>query len=163
MVVTQPKKEKAIVILWIICLVFEGVLSLPILGGVIVLSLLWIPLIYMFLLHTAALIVGYRSKEKMYPSIIGLCAAVLGWIPILGWMLHVCTVVALSMVLWSYHQKSKLASMPYASSIYDTSIQTFDYGNRDSFLHDETASNQMPPRWDAPNEVEKNSTDRGDV
>jgi hypothetical protein len=73
----------------------EALLAIPILGGTIILGLYWLPLAFMFILHLVTLILCLQSKTSNYGSVVGIIASVLGWIPVLGWALHVASAVAL--------------------------------------------------------------------
>ena len=69
----------------------EALLAIPVLGGAIILGLVWTPLVLMFILHLVTLILS----PKKAGSIVGLIASVLGWIPILGWALHLAAAITL--------------------------------------------------------------------
>ncbi|HZG72575.1 MAG TPA: hypothetical protein VEY51_13640 [Chondromyces sp.] len=75
----------------------EALLGIPFLGGLIVVSLLWIPLIVMAVLHVITLIVARKEEENIHGSIVGIITSVLAWIPILGMILHITSAIVLLM------------------------------------------------------------------
>jgi len=75
---------------------FEAVLGIPILGGLIVLGFSWTPLFVMLILHIVTLV--FTKVEKDGPavgSILGIITSCVGWIPILGMIMHILTAVCL--------------------------------------------------------------------
>lgn len=87
----------------IITLVLEGILAIPILGGLVVLVTLWVALLVAFVFHLVILILNNQNKKKIKTNgnIIGLIASVLGWIPFLGWGLHFVSAIVLAIEVFS--------------------------------------------------------------
>lgn len=81
-------------VLRIISASLETLLAIPIIGGSIVLGLFWTPLLIMLVLHIITLVMSKPGKKA--GSVLGIIASALGWIPIVGWGLH----VAAAIVLW---------------------------------------------------------------
>ncbi|SDB82255.1 hypothetical protein [Shouchella lonarensis] len=78
-----------------LCGSFEAILAIPILGGSIVIFSGYSALPFMLILHIVGLIfaaIHYRQKAG---HICGIVTALLGWIPFLGWLLHVITAIVL--------------------------------------------------------------------
>ena len=95
------EKEK---IMLLITAILETVLAIPILGGLIILASVWSILGVALVLHVITLIFLVQVKSKnLYGSISGIVASVLGWIPILGWILHVVSAI----LLWIAFVKQK--------------------------------------------------------
>ncbi len=75
--------------------VMEACLGIPFLGGIFILSLSWTPLFVMLVLHIITLVLSRQNKEPGYGSIVGIIASALGWIPVLGMVLHIAAALAL--------------------------------------------------------------------
>jgi hypothetical protein len=73
----------------------EAFLGIPILGGSIILSLAWAPLWIMLALHIVTLIFSVQEKENKHGSILGIVTSCIGWIPVLGMIMHIVTGVFL--------------------------------------------------------------------
>ncbi|WP_141500938.1 hypothetical protein [Paenibacillus luteus] len=82
------------VLLWItgIC---EGILGIPVLGGLLVFISSWSFLVYMLFAHIITLAFCIWKRKPFYPSVIGIGASALGWIPFLGMTLHILAAVFL--------------------------------------------------------------------
>lgn len=84
---------KAVKVLKIVNGILE--LLLVISFGLIVTGMLWTPLALMLVLHTLTLIFSVMTKRGIAGSILGICASLLGVIPVLGWTLHLVTTILL--------------------------------------------------------------------
>ncbi|MFC4076171.1 hypothetical protein [Salinithrix halophila] len=73
----------------------EGVLAIPVLGGLIVISMGYVPLGLMLILHIVTLVLCIKSQAPKYGSILGIVTSLLAWIPFLGWIMHVVTAILL--------------------------------------------------------------------
>ncbi|TDL35443.1 hypothetical protein E2R51_06965 [Jeotgalibacillus sp. S-D1] len=73
----------------------EAFFSIPILGGIVILSFGWTPLWIMLGLHIITLIFSVREFEGKSGSILGIVTCLVGVIPFLGFALHVATSVVL--------------------------------------------------------------------
>jgi hypothetical protein len=73
----------------------EGLLGIPFLGGLIILSTTWTPLIIMVVFHTVTLIFSVREGTNRHGSILGIVTNCIGWIPIVGMIMHIITAVIL--------------------------------------------------------------------
>lgn len=85
--------------------ILEGVLAIPVLGGMIVIGSLYWALVIMFVLHLVTLILSVNNKEPFYGSVMGIVTSVLAWIPILGWALHL--VSAILLLISAFQNKNK--------------------------------------------------------
>jgi hypothetical protein len=81
----------------------ESVLGIPVVGGVIVLKLIFLPLAAMFVLHIVTIIHCNKEEADKKGSILGLIANALGWIPIVGMLMHIVTAI----VLWVSYAKQE--------------------------------------------------------
>lgn len=79
----------------IITIISEGILAVPVLGGSIIVGLLWIPLIVMLFIHILGLIVANIEGKSTTGHILGIITSILGFIPFLGWFLHCITFIVL--------------------------------------------------------------------
>jgi hypothetical protein len=74
----------------------EGFLAVPLLGGAFIVASGWTPLWFTGLLHAAAIILLLMSKRLLITgNLAGLAGALLGWIPLVGWFLHLAAAVIL--------------------------------------------------------------------
>jgi hypothetical protein len=80
----------------LITAIAETYLAIPVIGGLSVVALLWVPLAVMLVLHVITLVVSSNKKSSTSGSILGIVTSILAFIPILGWILHITTAI----VLW---------------------------------------------------------------
>lgn len=73
----------------------ESVLAIPVLGGILVLASFWSLLGVMLILHIITLILSIKAGKSKYGSIIGIVANAIGWIPVVGWIMHIATAITL--------------------------------------------------------------------
>ncbi|MBW2995265.1 hypothetical protein KY312_02845 [Candidatus Woesearchaeota archaeon] len=92
---TKKKSMDNEKVLKLVTAIGETVLAVPLLGGLLVVSTLWITLGIMLVLHILTLIFCNKRKLPITGNIIGIVASVLGIIPVLGWILHIVTAVFL--------------------------------------------------------------------
>ena len=74
---------------------FEIFLGIPFLGGLIIISTGYTPLIAMFILHLVTLVLSVKNNEAKYGSILGIVTSLIAWIPIVGMILHIITGILL--------------------------------------------------------------------
>ncbi len=74
----------------------ETVFAVPLLGGVIIGGLFWLPLLGALALHIVTLRTAKKENKKSTGSIVGIVASTVGIIPVVGWFLHIATAI----VLW---------------------------------------------------------------
>ncbi|MFP7492844.1 hypothetical protein SFC66_03570 [Terribacillus saccharophilus] len=86
----------------------EAVLAIPFLGGLIILSNAWTPLIIMLVLHILTLVLAVRVQGPTPGSIVGIVASALGWIPFIGWMLHAAAAILLLLEVFSSRLQRRL-------------------------------------------------------
>ncbi|MFC4402774.1 hypothetical protein [Gracilibacillus xinjiangensis] len=68
--------------------VFEFFLGIPGLGGSLIISLLWTPLLFMLIYYIITLVLSKTFRAPIWGPVIGIIASTIGIIPILGMMLH---------------------------------------------------------------------------
>ncbi|PPA72457.1 hypothetical protein [Jeotgalibacillus proteolyticus] len=73
----------------------EAFFAIPVLGGIVIVSFSWTPLWIMLGLHIVTLVFAAREFEGRSGSILGIVTSVLGFIPFLGFALHVATSIVL--------------------------------------------------------------------
>ncbi len=71
----------------------EALLGIPVLGGVIILSMAWVPLFIMLAFHIIIVVFSYKAGIKSYGNILGIVTSVIGFIPIVGMIMHLATAV----------------------------------------------------------------------
>ncbi|KGE19618.1 hypothetical protein [Paenibacillus wynnii] len=74
---------------------YEAFLALPIIGGLFVLANGWIPLGIAFLLHALAIIVLFKERGPVIGNVVGVVTSIIGFIPIVGWVMHGITALIL--------------------------------------------------------------------
>ena len=74
---------------------FEIFLGIPVLGGLIIIGTYYTPLFVMFILHIVTLILSTKNREAKYGSILGIVTSLVGWIPIVGMILHIISGILL--------------------------------------------------------------------
>ncbi|WP_042350976.1 hypothetical protein [Bacillus massiliigorillae] len=68
---------------------YEGFLAIPILGGTFIIANGWTPLVVAGILHTVAIVLLLVDRRlAITGNVVGLLGALLGWIPIIGWLFH---------------------------------------------------------------------------
>ncbi|WP_053363861.1 hypothetical protein [Bacillus sp. FJAT-27251] len=75
--------------------VFEALLGIPFLGGAFIISNGWTPLFIMLVLHIVTLFFSFKEMQNKYGSILGIVTSVIGWIPVVGMIMHIITALAL--------------------------------------------------------------------
>lgn len=73
----------------------EAFLAIPVVGGIFIVSLAWTPLAVMLVLHIITLVVCNQERERTTGSIVGIVTSVLGWIPFVGWAMHLVSAILL--------------------------------------------------------------------
>lgn len=74
----------------------EAFLAIPFLGGAFIIANGWTPLFFAGVLHAAAIVFLLMSKRMVITgNLVGLAGALLGWIPFLGWILHLLAAIIL--------------------------------------------------------------------
>lgn len=96
--------------------IFELVLAVPIIGGLIVMGTSYVALGFAFVLHLITLIVSTREQRSTTASIAGIITSVLGWIPFLGWLLH--TVTAIMLLISAYRNEKVIVATIGSSHKY---------------------------------------------
>lgn len=85
----------------------EAFLGIPIIGGTIILSFSWLPLLFMLILHIVTLIFSIYDKKKFHGSILGIVTSCIGWIPILGMIMHIITAILLMIDAYQSHKQNE--------------------------------------------------------
>ena len=73
----------------------EAMLGIPVLGGTIVISLAWTPLIVMFILHIITLLLTNKERGATTGSILGIVTSCIAWIPFVGMVMHILSAIFL--------------------------------------------------------------------
>lgn len=71
----------------------EAALGIPLLGGTIVISLMYTPLLITLTLHIVALIFSKKEDRPITGNVLGIVTSCLAWIPILGMIMHIVTAI----------------------------------------------------------------------
>jgi predicted branched-subunit amino acid permease len=73
----------------------EAVLGIPFVGGSIVVSFLWTPLVAMLALHIVTLVFSNKEGEAKHGSVLGIVTSCIAWIPVVGMIMHILTAIFL--------------------------------------------------------------------
>lgn len=73
----------------------EIFLGIPIIGGAIIMSTMYVPLGVMLILHIITLVLSSSNKEVKYGSILGIITSLVAWIPFVGMIMHIITGILL--------------------------------------------------------------------
>ncbi|WP_087973598.1 hypothetical protein [Oceanobacillus rekensis] len=74
---------------------FEALLGFPILGGAYIIANAWTPLFVMLILHIITLIITRRDNGSIVGSVSGIITSLVGWIPVVGMIMHLLTAIIL--------------------------------------------------------------------
>ncbi|MFF2531291.1 hypothetical protein ACFVS2_20525 [Brevibacillus sp. NPDC058079] len=74
----------------------EVLLAIPILGGIIILSNGWTPLLVAGILHAVVIVFSLANKQySVTGNIVGIIGSILGFIPFVGWFFHAVSTIIL--------------------------------------------------------------------
>ena len=73
----------------------EAFLGIPVLGGLVVVSTGWTILGVMLILHIVTLLFSANEKRDYASSVVGIVTSCIGWIPIIGMIMHIITGILL--------------------------------------------------------------------
>ena len=71
----------------------ETLLGIPVLGGAIVIGLLWTPLFLMMVLHIVTLVFAIKANKSKAAPILGIVSSAIAWIPFVGMIMHILTAI----------------------------------------------------------------------
>lgn len=74
---------------------YEVLLGFPVVGGSIIISMLWTPLLVALGLHIATLVFCSQEGTNRHGSVLGIVTSVIGFIPIVGMIMHIITAIVL--------------------------------------------------------------------
>lgn len=74
---------------------FEALWGLPVIGGMLIVSAYWTPLLLMLALHIVSLVLASKAGKKKTGHILGIIASCVGWIPFVGMVMHILTAIFL--------------------------------------------------------------------
>lgn len=74
---------------------YEAFLAIPIVGGLFILANSWTPLLIAGILHVVAIVLLNKKKVPLLGNVVGLLGAILGAIPVIGWLLHFVSAIIL--------------------------------------------------------------------
>ena len=74
---------------------FEAILGIPLIGASIILSFAWTPLFAMLILHIITLVMTKRDNGASTGSILGIITSCVGWIPLVGMVMHILSAIFL--------------------------------------------------------------------
>jgi hypothetical protein len=73
----------------------EAFLGIPIIGGSVVLSLVWTPLLFMLALHIVIVVLAKKENLPTGANTIGIITSFIAWIPIVGMIMHIVTAICI--------------------------------------------------------------------
>ncbi|WP_085991469.1 hypothetical protein [Oceanobacillus senegalensis] len=84
----------------------EAFWGIPLIGGTIIFAYAWLPLVFMLVLHIITLIFSVKEQKKIHGSILGIITSSIGWIPIVGMIMHIITAVFLLVDAYNHSKKN---------------------------------------------------------
>ncbi|MFS0655375.1 hypothetical protein [Bacillus sp. 179-C3.3 HS] len=87
--------------------IFEACLAIPVIGGLFIISNGYTPLLVMLILHIITLVLSKRDQGPIIGSIVGIITSCLGWIPIVGFILHIITAFILIITALIHDEKTR--------------------------------------------------------
>lgn len=66
----------------------EFFLGIPVIGGSFILALYWAPLLFMLVYHIVTLVLAKKENQAIWGAVTGITASALGFILVLGMILH---------------------------------------------------------------------------
>jgi hypothetical protein len=69
----------------------EAFLGIPFVGGAMVISFLYLPLMVMLILHIITLVYCNQENLDKAPSTLGIITCFIAWIPFVGMIMHILT------------------------------------------------------------------------
>lgn len=87
--------------------VMEFFLGIPLLGGLFIVSMGWAPLGFMLVYYIVVLILAYLAPAPKWGPAVGLLASILGYIPVLGMIMHWVAFLCLLIDGITNHRKAK--------------------------------------------------------
>ncbi|MFD1416328.1 hypothetical protein [Oceanobacillus jeddahense] len=75
--------------------IFEGLLGIPLFGGIYIMGSGYTPLFVMLVLHIITLLLASRDRRWIAGSVLGIITSIIGFIPLVGMVLHWLTSIVL--------------------------------------------------------------------
>lgn len=75
--------------------IFEGLLGIPLFGGAYIMGSGYTPLFVMLILHIITLFLANRDGRWIAGSVLGIVTSIIGFIPLVGMVLHWTTCIVL--------------------------------------------------------------------
>ncbi|MEH7464323.1 hypothetical protein V7166_20340 [Bacillus thuringiensis] len=75
----------------------EALLGIPVLGGTIIVSLLWLPLLFMLALHIITLVLAKKNGMNANGNVLGIVTSCIAWIPFVGMIMHILSAIFIMM------------------------------------------------------------------
>ncbi|HDX9578193.1 hypothetical protein [Bacillus sp. 123MFChir2] len=75
----------------------EALLGIPVLGGTIIVSLLWLPLLFMLALHIITLVLAKKNGMSANGNVLGIVTSCIAWIPFVGMIMHILSAIFIMM------------------------------------------------------------------
>ncbi|MDF2841162.1 MAG: hypothetical protein K0Q99_1934 [Clostridia bacterium] len=83
----------------------EAFLGIPFIGGAMVISFLYLPVMVMLLLHIITLVYCNQEKLDTAPCTLGIITSCIAWIPFVGMIMHLLTAAFLLVSASKEHDK----------------------------------------------------------
>lgn len=93
----RKKVDKMVIsqVMQLITGVFEGLLGIPVFGGIYIMGSGYTPLFVMLILHIITLLLASRDRRWIAGSVLGIVTSIIGFIPLVGMTLHWITCIVL--------------------------------------------------------------------
>jgi predicted branched-subunit amino acid permease len=86
----------------------EAFLGIPFMGGLMVVSFLYLPLMVMMILHIITLVYCNQEKWDTAPSTLGIITCCIAWIPFIGMIMHLLAATFLLVSAAKEHDKVRV-------------------------------------------------------
>jgi hypothetical protein len=73
--------------------ILETIMAIPVLGGAIVIGMLYTPLFIALIVHIAALIFSKQENKSILGPIFGIITSLIAWIPFVGFVMHIIAAI----------------------------------------------------------------------
>ncbi len=80
----------------LVAAIFETVLAIPLLGGLLIISSFWLLLVFEVIIGILGVIQANKENKANKGHVLQIITGFIGWIPFLGWLLHLLSAT----ILW---------------------------------------------------------------
>ena len=101
---------KTIRTIFLIIIVAEAILAVPLIGGTLIIRFFYIPLLLTLILHIIALKEIQKTTISSALPITGIALTLFAWIPFFGWMSHIGLAIAYAILYFDSNKPTVSSS-----------------------------------------------------